>query len=130
MYTFKIGVYYYSKEMVLLLLTGLLCTWEVCSLVKELGGRRGWPCSFTINSTRQTPTLLMDKLFVKFVVSAVLFLFGIVSILLLTVSVHELREPPQNMVSMITSVSWSKWQIVFFCVLSLSFALYLSIFLL
>uniref|UniRef100_A0A8C1LM86 Ectonucleoside triphosphate diphosphohydrolase 2b n=1 Tax=Cyprinus carpio TaxID=7962 RepID=A0A8C1LM86_CYPCA len=39
----------------------------------------------------------MDKLFVKFVVSAVLFLFGIVSILLLTVSVHELREPPQNM---------------------------------
>uniref|UniRef100_A0A671QSH2 Ectonucleoside triphosphate diphosphohydrolase 2-like n=1 Tax=Sinocyclocheilus anshuiensis TaxID=1608454 RepID=A0A671QSH2_9TELE len=39
----------------------------------------------------------MDKLFVKFVVPAVLFLFGIVSILLLTVSIHEMREPPQYM---------------------------------
>lgn len=95
------------KEMVLLLLTvsieGLLCTREVCSLVKELGGQRGCPCSFTIICTRQTPALLMDKL-LKFVVSAALFLFGIVSILLLTVSIHEMREPPQYMVSIITSV--------------------------
>jgi len=37
------------------------------------------------NCTRQTPTLLMDKLFVKFVASGMLLLFGIVCILLLTV---------------------------------------------
>ncbi|XP_016426664.1 ectonucleoside triphosphate diphosphohydrolase 2-like [Sinocyclocheilus rhinocerous] len=39
----------------------------------------------------------MDNQFVKFVVSAALFLFGIVSILLLTVSIHEIREPPEYM---------------------------------
>uniref|UniRef100_A0A671MQA8 Ectonucleoside triphosphate diphosphohydrolase 2b n=1 Tax=Sinocyclocheilus anshuiensis TaxID=1608454 RepID=A0A671MQA8_9TELE len=37
----------------------------------------------------------MDNQFVKFVVSATLFLFGMVSILLLTVSIHEIREPPE-----------------------------------
>ncbi|XP_043076872.1 ectonucleoside triphosphate diphosphohydrolase 2 isoform X2 [Puntigrus tetrazona] len=39
----------------------------------------------------------MDKPFVKFVVSAALFLFGIVSIVLLTVFINEMREPPQYM---------------------------------
>ncbi len=112
--------------MVVVLLTvsieGLLCTREVCSRVKELSGQRGCPCSFTISCSRQTPTLLMDKL-LKFAVSAVLFLFGIVSILLLTVSIHEMREPPQYMVSIITSVSWFKCTIIYF-VFSLSRSLF------
>lgn len=68
---------------------------------KRLGGGVALPFHHQ-NCTRQTPTLRMDKLFVKFVVSGTLLLFGIVSILLLTVPIHELREPPQYMVNIIT----------------------------
>ncbi|XP_051533038.1 ectonucleoside triphosphate diphosphohydrolase 2 [Myxocyprinus asiaticus] len=64
----------------------------------EQSGWSGWHLLLHHqNYNSQTPAPLMDKPCCKFVVSGTLLLFGIVSILLLTVSVDEIKEPPEYM---------------------------------